>query len=475
MFNCGFVAEYLKKTFGCAEIDSLWYHKLSEWFQWYRGSVRGFHDVVLNNGLTSTRRELSRLNMAKKVAEDWADMLLNERTYLVIGDKATSVFVQGEDGNGGVFAENDFRETVNRLMEKTFALGTGAFTLRVDGVGLDKKGNIVDAENAKIRIDSISAPGIFPISWQGDRITEVCFASEINACDGRYLYLQIHMLEENEYVIYGKYFKLTSGGYKEVQLPKGIASTVRTGSDIPWFTVFRPNSVNNIFPDLPFGLPVFADCTDILKGIDLCYDSLNMEFRLGRKMVFLRKDLLARDGAGNLFAPQDVNKQLFMYVGDKAVDGDMLPKEFNPSLRVNEHIDALNEQLRCLSVKCGLGEHYYRFGGSGVKTATQVVSENSSLFRTVRKHEISVEKSLIAFTRSLLNVAKTVLGVECDPDTSISVCFDDSIIEDKASEQSRDLELIKNGVMLPWEFRTKYYGEDEATAKCILSGASLTE
>ena len=27
----------------------------------------------------------------------------------------------------------------------------------------------------------------------------------------------------------------------------------------------------------------------ILKGLDLCYDSFNMEFYLGKKMVFLRK------------------------------------------------------------------------------------------------------------------------------------------------------------------------------------------
>ena len=47
----------------------------------------------------------------------------------------------------------------------------------------------------------------------------------------------------------------------------------------------------------------------------------------------------------------------------------------------------------------------------------------------------------------------------------------DSIIEDKAAMQTRDLELVKSKIMAPYEFRMKYFGEDEETAKRILSEA----
>ncbi len=213
------------------------------------------------------------------------------------------------------------------------------------------------------------------------------------------------------------------------------------------------------------GMSVFANSIDVLKGIDLCYDSLNTEFYLGRKMVFMRKDLLAKDESGLFFPPQDAKRQLFMYIGDKAFDGDMVPKEFNPVLRVDEHIQALQQQLNLLSSKCGFGERFYRFTSGTVITATQIVSENSNLYRSIKKHEIAIEKPLISITRAILDVAKNKLGKRVNSDACISIAFDDSVVEDKAAEQTRDLELLRQGVMQKWEFRMKYFGEDETKAK----------
>ena len=47
-----------------------------------------------------------------------------------------------------------------------------------------------------------------------------------------------------------------------------------------------------------------------------------------------------------------------------------------------------------LGVKCGFGERYYRFESGGLKTATEVISENSSLYRSVRRHELMLEAAL---------------------------------------------------------------------------------
>ena len=193
-----------------------------------------------------------------------------------------------------------------------------------------------------------------------------------------------------------------------------------------------------------------------------------MEFVLGKKMVFLRRDLLEKDDNGNYFAPQDVNRQLFMYLGDKALDGDMLPQEFNPALRVEDHVRGIQEQMNYLSSKCGFGERHYRFDASNVVTATQINSENSNLFRSIRKHEILLEKPLAAIARAVLYIGANLLGKDVDENASISVVFDDSVIEDEASIQARDLELVKQKIMMPYEYRVKHFGEDEATAKRIL-------
>ena len=154
-----------------------------------------------------------------------------------------------------------------------------------------------------------------------------------------------------------------------------------------------------------------------------------------------------------------------MYVGDKNIDGDMLPQEFNPELRVSAHTEALREQLRYLASKCGLGERSYSFDSGRVVTATQVISENSAMFRTLKKHEMLLENAIVNLMKTILYIGRGFLSVEMAENVEISVIFDDSIIEDKQSRQKNDLELVKEGLMMPYEFRMKYFGEDEETAK----------
>ena len=51
-----------------------------------------------------------------------------------------------------------------------------------------------------------------------------------------------------------------------------------------------------------------------------------------------------------------------------------------------------------------------------------------------------------------------------------TVCFDDSIIEDSGTERERDRQDVRDGLMQKWEYRVKWYGEDEATAKAMTEG-----
>ena len=339
----------------------------------------------------------------------------------------------------------------------------------IEGALTDRNGNVVKTENASVRFDYADAESIFPISWSGDTVTEAAFVRRAVENGETLIYIQAHLLENGEYVIYNRCFS-EKDGLREEPLPDEIAPVLKTGSDIPWFSVIRPNTVNSLVPSSPLGISVFADAIDVIKGIDLCYDSLNMEFVLGKKMVFLRRDLLEKDEDGNYYAPQDTNRQLFMYLGDKAIDGDMLPQEFNPLLRVEDHVKCIQEQMNYLSSKCGFGERYYRFDSSRTVTATQINSENSTLYRCIKKHEILLEKAIVNTVKAALYIGEKILGRDfCE--TGVKVIFDDSIIEDKSAMQSRDLELVKSKIMAPYEFRMKYFGEDEETAKRILSEA----
>ncbi|MBQ2273789.1 MAG: phage portal protein [Clostridia bacterium] len=451
------ILSYLKHRFGYDNTDRGFYRTMEEWERWYAGKGTDFHRTRVNNGISVVEHSLSKMNMAKKVSEDWADLLLNEKTRMNASSPEANAFLEH------VLQENDFWTRINRLAEQAFALGTGAVVLRLEQARVDGNEALLPSPEGVIRMEFVTAPNIIPLSWQGDRVSEAAFAGNLTRNGERMTYLQIHRMEEGQYVIHSVCFSDRTG--KIVPLPEGICPTLRTGSAVPWFFLIRPNIVNNL-TDLPLGISVFANSLDVLKGLDLCYDSFDMEFYLGKKMVFLRKDLMARDGDGNLFAPQDCNRQLFMYIGDKNVDGDLLPQEFNPALRVKDHADAIRQHLNYLSCKCGLGDRYYRFDeNTSPATATEVASNDAALFRSVRKHEILLEQALKQMARSLLFLGKTILGAVPDEETDVSVRFEDSIVEDRTAEQKRDMEMVSLGLFLPWEFRMKYYGESEETAK----------
>lgn len=60
------------------------------------------------------------------------------------------------------------------------------------------------------------------------------------------------------------------------------------------------------------------------------------------------------------------------------------------------------------------------------------------------------------------------MGAGLNEDVEISIDFDDSIIEDKQTDFSRDMQLLQAGIMNDWEFRMKWMNEDEETAKAAL-------
>lgn len=83
--------------------------------------------------------------MAKTVAEDWANLALNEKVQITVGENTANERIWE------VLDNNDFKVRGNQLVELAFALGTGAFIEYKDG--------------DQVMIDYIRAGMIYPLSW----------------------------------------------------------------------------------------------------------------------------------------------------------------------------------------------------------------------------------------------------------------------------------------------------------------------
>lgn len=477
--NIRAVIDILSKELGTS-IPADYYTHIDEWRQWWAGYVKTFHqyrEVQQNGGYKN--RDLYTLRMAKKICEDWASVLLNEKTEITIDDKASSEFVQGENGYGGVFGNIGFWEEANALVEKAFYSGTGAFVLKLDGLAITEDGAVDSSPDAVIRMEYLPAFCIIPLSQRYGQITEAAFVSERTQRGKQYIYLEIHTLETSGYVIENRYYEATNSTLKLAALPAGVVPKFITGSPVPFFSVVRPNMVNPYKNNLGLGCSIFSQAIDNLKGVDLAFNNFCRDFKLGGKKVFYNRELtktagVTADGSPIYLAPDDMMQQLFVSVGDEFEDGKALVHEFNPSLRVGDNKDGVQAQLDYLSFKCGLGTRHYRFGDNmraAQITATQYTGERQELKQNAAKHSIIVQSALQDIVRAILWVGKNILGQSVNPDAQVEVVFSDGYIVSDDEKKAEDRQDILNGVMQRWEYRVKWYGEDEATAKAAIQSS----
>lgn len=454
------IFEKLKER-GFDTVPESFYSTIGIWKSWYEGEVKSFHMYKVFNGQKQVQCRRYTMGMAKKVSEDWANLLMNEKVKITLEGKAEQEFFDS------VCKENNFLVKASEMQEAKSAMGTVAYVPRIVGAMVNPETGFVSGNAESIKLDYCTAENIFPLSWENGRVKECAFSTSFTAKNEKYLYLQIHRLnEKKEYIIENVLYTDQNGNLSDVEsssVPgfENIPPVVRTGSRKRQFVIDRLNIANNVDISLPMGISVYANAIDQLKGVDIAYDSYVNEFVLGKKRIIVKPEATKDIDGEPVFDPNDT---VYYVLPEDTQNGNVID-QVDMTLRTAEHNAGLQDMLNALSSKCGFGENHYKFDNGNISTATQVISENSSMFRTIKKHEIILEDVLIELCRIILRLGNTYMGAGLNEDVEISVDFDDSIIEDKATDFSRDLQLLNAGIMNAWEFRAKWMNEDPATAK----------
>lgn len=461
---------------GIDTLSPAFYRQIEMWRSWYNSNVRKFHRyrVYRGNGsyVNCTRYALG---MAKKVCEDMADLLLNEKVTITIADPATDEFVKQ------VLKDNTWEELGNEYQEWKAALGTVAYVVHVRDATVDEAGNMT---GGSVGINYVEAAHIYPTSWQNKVVTECIFTFPKIYKRKKYVHFQYHRIEDvpggnrKQYVIENTVVESTAGAGTELtsdqwnKIPAfcGLAERIETGSDQPVFIIDRLNMVNNADEDTtnPMGVALFANGIDLVRKLDLEYDSYANEFSLGRKRIFVAPEFLTDQNGNAVFDPEDT---VFYELPEdyfKSSNSKEAMREVNMELRIEEHSRAINDDLNWLSLKCGFGTDRYKFENGGVKTATEVISENSDMFRSLQKHELVLERVLLQLLRTIIRTGIRIGVSGLNENTEITIAFDDSIIEDKTTERQNDRQDVAMGAMSLAEYRAKWYGETPEQAQANL-------
>ena len=426
---------------------------ISLWAKWYKGKVPTFHNYTIYNGQNAIKLSKKSLGMAKKVSEDWASLLMNERVQIVVKDN---------EQLDELLSDLDVWRIANKSVELGFALSLSCIVLGIEGLVVDGElGTIKDKSKALLSLDVISALKIIPITFEKGKLIEAAFVTK----NTNSTTIEIHKKADDGYYHITKIITDEKGTYQ-----KDKTFEFNTLSTKPWFFPCHPNIVNNIEIDTPYSISIFANSVDTLKAIDTAYDSYDNEFVNGRKRIFISTKLFTIDKETGeqkeTFDPHDtVFYQLPELVGANGEMKELIHSITDP-LRVIEHNQKMQDELNYLSSKVGLGVDYYRFEKGRVMTATQVISEKSDTFRNMKKHEIVLEQMLIDMTRAIMEANNNFTDKPQFSDIDkVTIKFDDSIIEDKETEKTSDRTDLVNGIMSKVDYRAKWLGEDTKVAE----------
>ena len=417
------------------------------WHEWMQASG-SFYDYRDTDGFGRVYEVHRRsIHPAMRVCREWGSLLLNDKTCVVSEDQACT------DWLTDFFKGTGFMPAAQATLVRAFGMGTGAWALWLD----------VSAK--KVRIRQYDARMVVPLTWDEEGVTECAFVTRVYYRGKGVDQLTVHMLgPAGTYVIQTVCFDADGN----VILPEGIIDVYDTGSIWPTFSIVKP-AIDNTRVDMsPYGQSVFADAIDAIQAVDLTFDALMNEVDAGKMRIFLSDVMFDQreDSKGKRvsipFGKQDCT------VFRKVMSTEDMVQEFAPALRTTAQSEAFRVALQMLGDLTGFGITYFDFDNVGyVKTATEVSSDNSALMRNIARHEHVLERSLAGISHALLHMGRT-FGDSLPDEGELSVIFDDSIITDTAQEKAQDMKEV--GVtMARWEFRQKWYGEDEATARRMAS------
>lgn len=407
---------------------------------------------------SSTGRLISRqqksLGMSKIIASKLASLVFNEGVDISLAETSSNKAVW--DKISDTITSSKFKREFQRYLEYMFALG---------GVVVEA---YLDGETAKVAY--ATADAVFPISQDTENIDEVVIANQFRKDGKVYTLLKWHEWEDETYCITNELYESDNMDVlgDKVRLTKlfpDMEAKTRLNISRPTFVYLKPNTANNKHITSPLGLSVYENVHDTLQMLDTMFDFWYTEFRLGKRRVAVPQMLVKTsfDIEGRPFNYIDDSEELFIALNSGEID-EMEVKDLTIDLRTDEVITSIQSLLDILSMQVGLSAGTFTFTAEGMKTATQVVSEQSETFRTRASHLSVIEDGLRDFIVSLSEIA-TLDGGEPLTREEISIDFNDGVFQDKEAQADYYSQLYDKGLIPAKEVIMRLFGKSEEEAE----------
>lgn len=423
-----------------------WYNKIGDWRGLYGGYLPAVHDTTRTTigGGTSHSRIMS-LGMPKIMSNEMASLIFNEKSEITVSTITSEETETEEDEFNEylqeIFRKNRFLKNFREHLERMFALG-----------GMVIK-PFYDTKSERIVLTYYSADNFIPLAWDNRQITSGIFLSYRREGKYKYTHMEIHRWDGvDKYTIEHKLFKSDTTAIEKIGKPVPITElyddllefTEINNIYQPLFVYMKPANANNFDFDVPLGISLYANVQDTLKLLDMAFDSYHREFKLGKRRI-----LVPTSAIRSVIDPDTGESSRYFDADDEAYEAFNLGMDEGKivdntvPLRIDEHVNAIESLLNTLSMQCGFSGGTFTFNDSSVKTATEIISENSKTYKSKISHESVVEEGIEQLIACIVTLTELyVEDFNAPEDYEVAIAFNDVIAEDKGTEIERTISLV---------------------------------
>lgn len=458
------------------------------WKYLYRGFYKPWHLISAPTIKDpDAKRNLSYLNMSAAICSEIAGMVWTDQCDV-------NVSINGYQPAEGkvdplqafvhsVLDDNNFNTKMIECIEQAAALGGQAIKAWHE-VRHDKNGNPIDGTD-HIRLGFAMADQFVPTAWNNAGVEDAIFVTRTAKGGYYYTLLEWHFWDGLSYKIRNELYRAEMkkdgvGGDQDIlgfryplaTLYPMLDEETTIETEYSLFTYFRTPKANNIDDNSPLGISMYANAMDTLHAIDICFDSFVREFRLGKKRIIVPARMIRQvvdPVTGKSVRYFDATDETYEALSTD--DPDSLKIQDNSVvLRVQEHVDAMNALLNILCLQVGLSFGTFSFDAhGGLKTATEVVSENSKTYKTIKNFQNQIKPAIKDVINAIIEVA-TIYDMEYEGTPvstlaangySINISMDDGITQDRQTNINEGITLVGAGLMSKYTFLTdSKYGQN---------------
>ena len=452
------------------------------WKFLWKGFYKPWHVIPAPTvAAPGAQRTLYRMNMAKAVCAEMAGLVWGEECEVNVSMNGHEATDENPDPLNDyiqkVLCKNAFREKMQESIEEGVALGGSAMKVWAESRH-DEEGNEIP-ESRKIMLGYAMADQFIPLAWDNAVVTEGVFVSRIAKDGWYYTRLEWHRWNGQTYVVTNELYrsdmqKGASGDSQDilgVRYPLAeIYPYLEEMTEIPvtesLFTYWRTPIANNLDDNSPLGMSIYGNALETLHALDICYDSFVRDFRLGKKRIIVPARavrMVADPQTGQMLRYFDPNDETYEALASDTPD-DLKISDNSVELRVEEHIGAINAFLSILCLQVGFSAGTFTFDQhTGLKTATEVVSENSKTYKTIKNVQTQLRPAIEHLVRNIIDVS-VLYGMTDEEGRTIEslvsggyevkIVFDDGVTQDRQTNLNEGVMLVGAGILSKKTFLT---------------------